>query len=236
MDSDGSNPKPLTADNRFGKIHPSLSIGGDAITFSGRAVDPTTKELIPGQTFFQMDSEGQNVRRVVASSDAAFAPASSNADWVVYTSRAEGKFRIWRVSLKGGPAILLTNVDSICPSISRDGKLVAYFIREKGKPLKLGIVSIEGGDPIKTVELPVTTNSNAGLSWNKAGDGVLFVNTLGTTSNIWTQLLDGSKPTPLTSFKEFQIAAFAPDSEGNRLAIARGSRNRDIVLIKNVLK
>src|SRR4029079_18455358 len=126
------------------------------------------------------------------------------------------------------------DVDSISPALSPDGKFVAYFIREKGKPLKLGIVSIDGGEPTKTIELPTTTNSDAGLSWNKTGTGVLFVNTLGTTSNVWTQPLDGAKPTPLTSFKEFQIAAFALNAEGNRLAIARGSRNRDIVLIKTV--
>lgn len=76
----------------------------------------------------------------------------------------------------------------------------------------------------------------AAIAWNKTGDDALFVNTLGTTSNIWTQPLDGAKPTPLTAFKEFQIAAFALNAEGTRLAIARGSRNRDIVLIKNIPK
>ena len=63
---------------------------------------------------------------------------------------------------------------------------------------------------------------------------ILFVNTLGTTSNVWLQPLDGTKSTPLTTFKEFQIAAFALNDDGNRLAIARGSRNQDIVLIKNL--
>jgi hypothetical protein len=60
------------------------------------------------------------------------------------------------------------------------------------------------------------------------------VNTLGTTSNIWTQPLNGAKSTPLTNFKEFQIAQFALNADGKRLAIARGSRNRDLVLIKNI--
>jgi len=98
------------------------------------------------------------------------------------------------------------------------------------------VISINGGVPLKTIQLPSTTNSEAGIAWNKKGNGVLFVNTLGTTSNIWTQPLDGAKPTPLTAFKEFQIAAFALDPESNRLAIARGSRNRDVVLIKNLRK
>ncbi len=236
MDADGGNPKPLTTDYKVGKLLPTLSIGSDSITFFSRAVDPATKELIPGNTFFQMDSDGQNARRVVDSNDCAFAAASANEDWVVYTSRADGIFRIWKTPLKGGEAVKLTDVDSISPVISRDGRSVAYFIREKGKPIKLGIISIDGGDPLKTFELPATTNSEAGIAWNKTGNGILFVNMLGTTSNIWTQPLDGARPTALTAFKEFQIAQFALNPEGNRLAVARGSRNRDIVLIKNIRK
>lgn len=236
MDAHGSNPKPLTRDYTYGKMLPSLSIGGDSIIYNSRAVDLVTKELLPGNTFFQMDSDGQNVRRVVAASEIAFAAASANDDWIVYTSRANGIFRIWKAPIKGGEAVQLTNVDSISPVISRDGKLVAYFIREKGRPLRLGIISIDGGEPLKIFEVPATTNADAGIAWNKAGNGILFVNTLGTTSNIWTQPLDGTKPTPLTAFKEFQIAHFALNPEGNRLAIARGSRNRDIVLIKSLRK
>jgi serine/threonine protein kinase/Tol biopolymer transport system component len=236
MDADGGNLKPLTKDYTFGKMQPSLSVGGDAITFLSRVVDPITKQLIPGNTFFQMDSDGQNARQVIENSDAAFAAASANEDWVVYTVRANGIFRIWKAPLKGGAAVKLTDVDSIFPAISRDGRSIAYFIREKGKPLRLGIISIDGGDPLKTFELPATANSEAGISWNKTGSGILFVNTLGTTSNVWTQPLDGGKATALTAFKEFQIAAFALNPEGTRLAVARGSRNRNIVLIKNIRK
>src|SRR5258705_2846798 len=175
---------------------PTLAIGGDSITFFSRAFAKDSKELLPGNNFYQMDSDGQNVRRVVEDSNCAFAAASANKDWVVYTSRADGKFRILKVPTKGGDAVTLTDVDSISPVISSDGKLVAYFIREKGKPLRLGIISIECGEPLKTFELPATTNSEAGIAWNKTGYGILFVNTLGTTSNIWTQPLDGAKPAP----------------------------------------
>ncbi|HMM79168.1 MAG TPA: protein kinase [Pyrinomonadaceae bacterium] len=236
MDADGSNPKPLTTDYSFGKILPTLSIGGDLITFLGRAVDPATKELVSGNTFSQMDSEGHNLRQVVDDPNCAFAPASANKEWVVYTSRADGIFRIWKAPLAGGAAVKLTDVDSTSPAISRDGTMIAYFLTEKGKPERVGIISIDGGTPIRTVELPTTASINAGIAWNRAGNGILFVNTLGTTSNIWVQPINGSKPTPLTAFKEFQIAAFALNSQGSRLAIARGSRNRDVVLIKNIRK
>lgn len=236
MNADGSDPKPLTTDYKFGKTLPTLTIGGDLITYFGRAADPVTKELIPGNVFCQMDPEGQNVRQVVPGPNVAFAAASANKDWVVYTTRDDGIFRIWKIPVKGGDAVKLTDVDSSWPVISPDGRSVAYFINEKGKPPAIGIISIDGGPPLKTFELPATTNIDAGLAWNKAGNAILFVNTLGTTSNIWMQPLDAAKPTPLTAFKEFQIAAFALNAEGSRLAVARGSRNRNIVLIKNIPK
>jgi len=234
MDADGTNPKPLTTDYTFGKISPTLSIGGDAITYLGRATAPGSKELLPGNVFFQMDTEGHDVRRVVEDSDVTFAPASANAEWVVYTSNKDGDPRIWKVPLSGGTATMLTDVDSTNPVISGDGKTVVYFLTEQGKPARLGIIPIGGGAPIRTFELPPTATIRAGLAWNKAANGILFVNTLGTTSNIWTQPIDGAKPVQLTAFKEFQIAQFTLNPDGNRLAIARGSRNRNIVLIKNL--
>lgn len=181
-----------------------------------------------------MDSDGQNVRRVVPEDRCDFAADLANGDWVLYTTLGAGKPRIWKASPKGEYAVRLTDVDSISPAVSRDGKSVAYFINEKGKPLRLGIISIDGGSPLNTFELPATTNMCAGIAWNKIGSEILFVNALGTTSNICTQPLDGAKPTPLTAFKEFQIAQFALNPEGNRLAVARGSRIRNIVLIKNL--
>jgi hypothetical protein len=84
MDAGGSNPTPLTRDYSYGKMLPSLLIGGDSIIFFSRAVDLNTKQLLPGNTFFQMDSDGQNMRRALAASDVAFAAASANQDWVVY--------------------------------------------------------------------------------------------------------------------------------------------------------
>jgi hypothetical protein len=46
--------------------------------------------------------------------------------------------------------------------------------------------------------------------------------------------LDGKPAKPLTDFKDFQIATFALNWEGNRLAVSRGSRNRDSVLVSSI--
>lgn len=226
MDADGGNPKPLTTGYNGGKIVPTLAIGGDQIIFLG--------EAHPGMNFFSMNSDGQNLKTVAKDNDFAFEEGSANENWIVFTTRGGGKNRIWKMSLTGGDAVKLTDIEASNPVISPDGKMVAYFIRDKGQPLQLGVISIDGGTPLKTFELPITTVVDAGISWNKNGDGILYVSTLGTTSNIWNQPLNGTKATSLTNFKEFQIAQFALNADGKRLAVARGSRNRDIVLIKNI--
>ncbi len=226
MDEDGKNPKPLTTGYKVGKVYPTLASESGLINY--------LKVVSPGFSFFQMDSGGQNERRVVKGNDSAIVAGSANEDWIFYTSRKDGKLRIWKESLKDGEKVQLTDVESSSPALSPDNKSIAYFIREKEKPLRIGITSTEGGEPSKTFELPPTTNFQTGLAWNKTGDGVFFVNTLGTTSNVWRQTLDGAKPKVLTDFKEFQIANFALNAEGNRMAIARGSRKLDVVLIKNL--
>ena len=226
MDADGGNPKPLTTGYDGGKMLPTLAIGGDQIIFLG--------EAHPGMNFFSMNSDGQNLKTVAKDNDFAFEEGSANENWIVFTTRGGGKNHIWKMPLKGGEAVKLTEAEATNPVISPDGKMVAYFIREKGQKLQLGVISVDGGTPLKTFELPITTVIDAGISWNKNGDGILYVNTLGTTSNIWNQPLNGTKTTSLTNFKEFQIAQFALSADSKRLAIARGSRNRDIVLIKSI--
>jgi Tol biopolymer transport system component len=180
-----------------------------------------------------MDSEGQNVRRVTFEGYHDFT-ASANKDWIIYTTTNSGQYRIWKTPAKSGEPIKLTEVESMIPAISPDGKQIAYIQMEKGQPQKIAIISIDGGNVLKSFELPVTAKPEAGIAWNKEGNSILFVNTLGITSNVWRQPLDGKPPKAVTDFKEFQITTFALNAEGNRLAISRGSRNRDAVLLRNV--
>lgn len=225
IDADGSNRKALTTGTEFGKLYPTLNRDNGLITFfSGWGKGSSD--------YFQMDSEGQNVRKATNFTHVDY-NASANKDWIVCLNLAEGKNRIWKTPAGAGEAVKLTDVESGYPSLSPDGKFVAYIEMVKDQSQKIVIISINGGNPVKSFDLPVTFNTEAGIAWSKEGDAILFVNTPDTTSNIWKQPLDGKPAKPLTDFKEFQIAMFALDSEGNRLAISRGSRNRDSVLVRS---
>jgi serine/threonine protein kinase len=226
IETGGANQKPLTSGTEYGKLYPSLNNDNGLITFF--AVHDKGKF-----DFFQMDSDGQNVRQATNFGTVEI-NGSANKDWIVCEAQVEGKSRVWKTPAGGGEPVRLSDVDSKSPTLSPDGKFVAYVETVTGQPNKIEIISIDGGQPLKSYELPVTADIKPGIEWSRDGSSILFVNTLGIASNIWQQPTDGKPANPLTDFKEFQIAAFAQNSEGTRLAISRGSRNRDAVLVRSV--
>ena len=60
----------------------------------------------------------------------------------------------------------------------------------------------------------------------------MYVDTKGTVSNLWLQPINGGAPKPLTDFKENQITAFAWSPDGKQLALSRGVRTKDVVVLR----
>jgi Tol biopolymer transport system component len=64
------------------------------------------------------------------------------------------------------------------------------------------------------------------------GKAIMYVNTKGTVSNLWLKPTNGGTPKPLTDFKENQITAFAWSPDGSQLALSRGVRTKDVVVLR----
>jgi Tol biopolymer transport system component len=83
-------------------------------------------------------------------------------------------------------------------------------------------------------DLPDCTNVKqlALKSWRWAPDsqGVAYINQQD-GRNLWEQPLDGGPPHALTHFPDAQILDFAWSPDGKRLALSRGRRSDDIVLL-----
>ena len=62
-------------------------------------------------------------------------------------------------------------------------------------------------------------------------EGLYLTSMPGDRANVWFMPLDGGKPQRLTNFDDQRIWDFAVSDDGRTLAVARGSRNRDAVLI-----
>jgi Tol biopolymer transport system component len=128
--------------------------------------------------------------------------------------------------------VQLTRHPSELPTISPDGKLIAYFYtNEANRRPMLAIIPFEGGEPVKTIELPGTVQPIA-FAWTPDGGSIAYLDSSSGIPNVWTQPIDGGAPKQLTNFKSEFVNSFAISRDG-KIAAYRFSATRDIVLIKD---
>jgi Tol biopolymer transport system component len=131
--------------------------------------------------------------------------------------------------------VQLAQESSPWPAVSPDGKLFASGYRDSDPngPWRLAIYPIEGGQPVRLFDITSTTKVQTGLSWTSDGQSLIYVDTLGGVSNIWSQPINGSPKRQLTNFKSDLIFRFALSPDGRQLALKRGTETRDVVLIRD---
>ncbi|MGH9968127.1 MAG: protein kinase domain-containing protein [Pyrinomonadaceae bacterium] len=230
VNADGSEPKPLT-DGAVDDFMPEVSRDGRYIAFASQR---------NSFQVWRMDIDGGNPKQLTEGTGAPTFSISPDGRWLVYSLFLGG---IFKVPIDGGsPVALIVKGNLRYPQVSPDGKLLAYFFEDEqtGRP-KIAVIEFEGGAPVKTFELPVSTGTSFyessfyhGFHWSPDGRALVYVNTLSGVSNLWRQPLDGSTPRQITNFKSDLIYNFAYSHDGRDLALARGSHIRDAVLISEV--
>ena len=100
------------------------------------------------------------------------------------------------------------------------------------------LLPVEGGEPVKALELPELSNS--GISWTVDGHAVTYESSPNGVHNIWAMPLDGGKSYQLTKFKSNPVATgqssiifYALSRDGKRVALTRSNLNTSFVLITN---
>ena len=221
---DGSENKQLTADT-FVDQQPSVCGDGRYIVFQS---DRTRSRSI-----WRMDLDGSNPKQLTDGNQVDGNPVcSADGRFVVFTSERSGSATLWKVGIDGGAPLQLTSHPSDLPIISPDGKLIAYFYMDEAlSQPRLGIIPFEGGEPVKTVDLPRSVQPVA-FAWLPDGKAVAYLDSASGILNIWSQPIDSGPPKQLTSFKSDFITSFAISRDG-KIAAYRFSATRDIVLIKD---
>jgi TolB protein len=223
--SDGSGIKQLTAD-AFIDQQPAVSSDGRYVVFQSNRSG--------GQKIWRMDADGSNPKQLTETSFVDSSPVCSpDGRLVVFMSERSGIWTIWKVGIDGGSTVQLTQHSSQFPTISPDGKLLAYFFTDEhaNNQPRLTIISFDGGEQVKTIDLPRSAQPIA-FAWSPDGRSVAFIDDRSGIPNVWSQPLDGSGPKQLTNFKSEFLNSFAISRDG-RIAAYRVAATRDIVLIKS---
>lgn len=137
------------------------------------------------------------------------------------------------VSIDGGDPVQITDMDSLNPAISPDGKSIAFHYKQRESPTS-GIVSSKDGRIIQRLDIPPTAYPSTG--WTPDGHAVAYIDHRDGVSNIWCQPLDGSPPKQLTDFKSDRIFRFDWSPDGKQLACTRAVITTDIVLIRSSIE
>jgi eukaryotic-like serine/threonine-protein kinase len=218
---DGSESKQLTADTFVDK-EPSVCPDGRYILFQS--------DRARSRHIWRMDIDGNNPKQLTTGDHMDGNPVCSpDGRSVVFVTGRLGGPSIWKVGIDGGAPVQLTNHAAELPTISPDGKLIAYYFNE-GQP-KLAFIRFEDGERVKMIDLPPSMQPIA-FAWMPDGQAVAYLDNASGILNIWSQSIDGSAPKQLTNFKSDFVNSFAVARDG-KIAAYRFTATRDIVLIKD---
>lgn len=226
VDAGGANPKPLTVEARS-NVWPAVSPDGRYVVF--------TSDRSGTLHLWRVDRDGSNPTQLTNGSGEDWAALSPDGRWVIYTvTGGVDRFTLWRVSIEGGSPVRLTEKLALQGSISLDGKQIACGYRADVKsPWRVALFPFAGGAPRQTFEVPQSIDLPMVMRWTPDGRAITYIDTRNGISNLWMQPVAGGPPRQLTNWTSQQVSAFAWSRDGKRVAVARGTRNDDIILIRD---
>ncbi|MCA1557712.1 MAG: hypothetical protein LC731_04130, partial [Acidobacteria bacterium] len=223
MNQDGSDPRILTGDSS-GNFLPTVTGDGRHLAFMSRRTGVLH--------IWRMDLESGAQVQLTNGSDEQYPKVSADGKWIYYNSWNAGVGSVWKVPVDGGQPSQVIIESSYHPQPSPAGNLLAYrnLIHEPGSS-RWKVVSTEGGLVKYSFGAPLVRRWP--IHWSRDGRAFLYIDQRDGVWNVWSQPLEGGEPKQLTYFTEGRIYFFDQSWDGKRLAVARGSESKDVVLIDN---
>jgi Tol biopolymer transport system component/predicted Ser/Thr protein kinase len=187
---------------------------------------------------WRADADGGNAKEITSGKSDWFPACSPDSKTVLYAD-ADGKLE--RIPLDGGASQQMAELAVFSRiTISPDGKLASFVTFLVADPKeKLALVTLDSSQPPRFLDLErprVEFNTSAGLApvvFASDGKGVTYPVRNGDADNLWLQYFDGSPGKQLTDFKSELIRDFDWSFDGKQLAVIRGHRESDVVLIRD---
>jgi eukaryotic-like serine/threonine-protein kinase len=224
---------PLFAQMRIpGFAHPCPD---GHVVFSALAGDKIVEHL------FRADADGGNVKELTNGKFDYVSVCSADSKTVLY---ADADSRFDKVGIDGGPSQQFPDYANFGRiTLAPDGKTAAVITNRPGESKeKIGLFSLDFGQPMRLLDFEkrrVQYGSLLGdepILFKRDGSGIIYPIREGQVDNLWQQNLDGTPGKQLTDFKSEFIRDFDYSYDGKQLAIIRGHRESDVVLIREAEK
>jgi serine/threonine protein kinase len=187
---------------------------------------------------FLVDAEGANPKELTTGKLDSFPACTPDGKTVLYS---DADNILQKVSSEGGPSQKAFDLPVFSRiTISQDGKLAAFVTQRGNDPKEtLALLSLDSSQPARFLEFERTrvefqfSYTLGSIAFSADGKGIVYPIRSGDTDNLWLQNLDGSPGKQLTDFKSEVIRDFDFSFDGKQLAIIRGHREADVVLLRD---
>ena len=186
---------------------------------------------------FRADGDGANVKELTSGKFDYMPVCSADSKTVLYT---DADSKLDKVSVEGGPSEKFSGYANFARiAISPDGKTASIVTNRPGDTKEsLGVLSLDFSQPIRLLDFErpraeyAVMFGDGPIEFTGDGTGIIYPVRDGQTDNLWLQHLDGSAGKQLTDFKSEFIRDFDYSFDGKQLAVIRGHREADVVLIR----
>jgi eukaryotic-like serine/threonine-protein kinase len=187
---------------------------------------------------FRADADGGNVKELTRGKF-DYVPVCSADSKAVFFADADSKLE--KVGIDGSASQQFPDYANFGRiTTSPDGKLVAIITNRPGETKeKIALLSPDFSQPIRFLDFErprveyADMFGDGPILFKRDGTGIIYPIRDGQTDNLWLQYLDGSPGKQLTDFKSEFIRDFDYSYDGKQLAIIRGHRESDVVLIRD---
>lgn len=223
MNVDGTDVRQLTvgANARLGL---SASADGKQLIFAAESEGK--------YNLWRVNIDGSGLARLTNGDGEYYPQCTPDGRWIVYQSG--GNYPTLRkIPTDGSEPVIITTTTASRPSISPDGKLVAYHYLDSSFERSrwgIGVIDLETGQRVKRFDFPPTVVERL-VKWTRDGRGIAFLNSPNGIPNIWLQPIDGGTATPITNFPSDDIIAFNWNAGGTQLAVIRAVVTSDVVFM-----
>jgi Tol biopolymer transport system component len=218
MNSDGSSWVSLTSER---EPHFQMIVCGDKYL-----VYSTYRE--GAFEMWRSDPDGSNPKQLVSALATRAGGCTPDGQSVIYVAERA----VWRVSINGGTPEKI-DLPLAEMGFSPDGKLLFYVKQsvESGNWRgKMIVMTSDTRKPLGEFDLPYGMQN---AKFTPDGKAIAFLLTRKGATNVWQQRLSGGDPAPLTNFTSGDMFAFAWSKDGKQLALSRGRRKSDVVMMSN---
>ncbi len=226
QDVSGTRQLTFAADNS----KPAMSTDGRYIVFCSTRAGT--------MNIWRINSDGTQPLQLTTGSYEDLPSISADNKWVIYRTGND----VRKVSIDGGPSVLLLKREVQGPALSPDGRLLAFFVNNQpdSQVWHLEVYDLTLRSIVKRFALPDSTRPFNGrsftpdnrLRWTPDGKGLAYVSSSSGASNIWIQPLDNGHFRKLTDFKDAEITSFAWSDDARQIVLVRDTQAYVPVLIR----